>query len=566
MDKSRFLEVFVEEANEIIEKLSVDILNFEQSPSDLDCFNEIYRGIHTLKGNANSFGFIRLGKYVHLFEDLLSFFRSDLRRLQATHIDLLFAAIEMTKELLAIELDKIEKLPAHYDEMMQSFQKILDQEEHTHEIKIESQSTEVVEQKDLSLEFKTLDELEELPIQKPQNMKTREDTKSLLKIDSQKLDELFDSIGELIIAQNFLEEAQEIYSIKNKRIQDTLSHLFKTTKLIQDRVMSLRMIPIDEICGRVRLVARDTSKQLNKELNFIIEGAETEIDKSMVDILFKPLSHLLRNAIDHGLEDTSTRKMIGKEPKGSVIMRAFHKGGTVVIEIQDDGSGIDKEHIRDKAIAKGLIDHEMLLSEAEIYQLLLKPGFSTSQTITDISGRGVGLDVVKSAIEKLQGRVEIDSTLNVGSTFRIVLPLTLAIIDAMVVISANERFLIPTLSVLESFYPKKEMIHIFQNSGEFVDLRGEMLPIVRLNQLLDIDCTVSNAWEATLICIETQKGKFALLVDEVINRQQVVIKPLGEILSKVRVVSGSAIMGDGEVALILNPEELYRPVGVENAN
>ena len=382
--------------------------------------------------------------------------------------------------------------------------------------------------------------------------------KSFLKIDSLKLDELFDSIGELVIAQNYLGENGKIKAIKDAEVTKTIENLSKITKLIQNRVMSLRMIPIRDTFEKMKRVARDSSKKVNKPIRLVLEGEDTEIDKTMVEALSDPLIHIIRNSIDHGIEaNPSERIKVGKEEEGVVTLSAYHRGGNIIIEVRDDGRGINKQKVYQKAVERNIIKPDEELSDAQIYGLIMQPGFSTADVISDISGRGVGLDVVRNAIEGVRGKVDVISSEGHGSTFSIVLPLTLAIIDGMIVRCADKIYIIPTLSITESFRPNQDAVHVAGGKEEFVQLRSDLLPIIRLNRVLELGGNMPHPWESTLVCIENQKGKFALLVDELVGRQQVVIKTLGEFFAKTEGVSGGAVMGNGEVALILNVEELY---------
>ncbi|MCD8478454.1 MAG: chemotaxis protein CheA [Sulfurospirillum sp.] len=406
-----------------------------------------------------------------------------------------------------------------------------------------------------SLEEKT--EVKE-SVKEEKNKPIAAQTKSFLKIDSLKLDELFDSIGELVIAQNYLGENDKIKAIRDAEVTKTIENLSKITKLIQNRVMSLRMIPIRDTFEKMKRVARDSSKKVNKPIRLVLEGEETEIDKTMVEALSDPLIHIIRNSIDHGIEASpADRIKAGKEEEGVVTLSAYHRGGNIIIEVRDDGRGINKQKVYQKALERGIINANDELSDAQIYNLIMQPGFSTADVISDISGRGVGLDVVRNAIEGVRGKVDVVSSEGLGSTFSIVLPLTLAIIDGMIVRLGDKIFIIPTLSILESFRPSQENVHIAGGKEEFVQLRTELLPIVRLNKTLELGGEMPHPWESTLVCIENQKGKFALLVDELVGRQQVVIKTLGEFFAQTEGVSGGAVMGNGEVALILNVEELY---------
>ena len=683
MDINKLKEIFIEEASEIIEKLDIDIINFEEDPEDKELLNELFRGVHTLKGSANSFGFSRLGEFVHHFEDVLDYYRNSDDDVNTNSIDIFLNAVDIIKEVMNIEIDGIEELPDGYEKCLNDIKKILKKkdgiveadepkeveldlaeefnvdEEDTSNVNIEKLKAELIEEevlykisltpdddlytrgmdhskflKMLSKEGQILEShwdmdnivpIEELNPEKsliqktdiyfatkkeeesvkeifeyldeheysveklfksekkaPKPIKNEEikygrrkedavattapknrrkaDVHSYVKIDTHKLDELFDSIGELVIAQNFLAENDDIKRIKNENITKTINVLSKITKLIQSRVMSLRMVPINDTFEKMKRVVRDASKKVNKEISLVVEGAETEIDKTMIDSLSDPLIHIMRNAIDHGIEDTAEdREKNRKHRVGTVTLSAYHKGGNIAIEIQDDGRGINREKVLAKAIERGLVSEDEELSDTQVFGMIMQAGFSTADQISDISGRGVGLDVVRTSIEKLKGKVEISSEVGKGSTFTILLPLTLAIIDGMLVKSENDIFIIPTLSVIESFIPTRKIVHTIKNKGEFVDLRGDMLPIIRLNEILEIGTDRPLIWESTLVCVENEQGKFAVLIDDLIGRQQVVIKSIGAALSKIKEISGSAVMGNGEIALILNIEEIFKP-------
>ena len=676
MSKEKLKQIFIEEANEIIEKMDVDIINFEESPSDEALLNEIFRGVHTLKGSANAFNFSRLGEFVHHFEDVLDFFRSSEQVPNSSHVDLFLESVTVIKETLRLEVEEQSGMPSSYTTCLEKIRQILLHveekeespsltckdlaEEFSNENFVLPRSQVVDEMAFLSklasheklfkiilkldsdiylrgfdhfLFFKnllhvgkilasfwsipacdtldnfdvesneikkvtlyvasegTLDDINDifafleegefsveeiLPVTQAMDetkndavVEVKEDlkeekskgvvaSKSFLKIDSQKLDELFDSIGELVIAQNYLGENSKIKAVQDAEVTKTIENLSKITKLIQNRVMGLRMIPIRDTFEKMKRVARDSSKKVNKPIHLVIEGEDTEIDKTMVEALSDPLIHIIRNSIDHGIEShVEDRINAGKSEEGIVTLCAYHKGGNIIIEVKDDGRGINKQKVYQKALEKGLVSKDDVLSDAQIYGLIMQAGFSTADTISDISGRGVGLDVVRNAIEGVRGKVDIVSEEGKGCTFSIVLPLTLAIIDGMIVRCSDKIYIIPTLTIIESFRPLQESVHTAGGKEEFVQLRSELLPIVRLNKVLELDTQMPNAWESTLVCIENDKGKFALLVDELVGRQQVVIKTLGEFFAKTEGVSGGAVMGNGEVALILNVEELY---------
>lgn len=716
MSKERLREIFIEEANEIIEKLDVDIINFEENPNDKNLINELFRGVHTLKGNANAFGFTRLGSFVHHLEDLLDHYRSSNEEISTETVDLMLEAVDVIKEVKQYEVDGSEGVPDDYEPCLQKIienlnhadasknatsnikpqdiehstmnladeflsEGVKSNEDCTNEVKnqLDSSKSNIKHSKqflyliELALDqdiyfrgydhlifFKQLAEigtiiesywncqnvpslehfnaneayfnsvsvlfesdenkqkiddifeflfdnewsvslvgqLDDEPIltklqedtkkppqvevkveskseqlvetkqqvqttqkpsneQKSQKQEESSASKSYIKIDTSKLDELFDSVGELVIAQNFIAQNEKIHALDDSNIQKTIETLTKITKVIQDRVMSLRMVAIKDTFERMKRVARDTAKKTGKEINLVIQGEETEIDKTMIDSLADPIVHMIRNAIDHGLEDSGDdRVKAGKDASGLITLRAYHKNGSIVIAISDDGRGINKDKVLAKAIERGIVSGTDSLTDTQIFGLIMQPGFSTADKISDISGRGVGLDVVKTSIEKLRGKVEISSELGRGSTFSIILPLTLAIIDGMLVKSGNETFIIPTLSVVESFMPDKQIVHMMKGRGEFVDLRGEHIPVIRLNRSLELSSETPHIWESTLVCVESDRGRFAILVDELVGRQQVVIKTLGKTLSKIKEISGGAILGNGDIALILNIEGL----------
>jgi len=692
--------IFIEEGTEIIGKLDVNIINFEESPTDKDLLNELFRGVHTLKGNANSFGFVRLGEFVHHFEDVLDYYRNSDDIVEQDGIDLFLSAVDIIKEVMWLEIDDMEGIPDGYDEVLEGIKGIISKtnnievaddavddiadvslefadmkefelsdakymnfglenidrikslvgEEELYYINLKLDTDIYFRGFDYSILFSMLDEkgvivkswwdmseiseLEEFDIDKnsiksievffissvpaeeieeifqyieeeeysiehvQKNILVKEaepkileeedikfgkrkedrpppaptahnrrknDGRSFVKVDTNKLDELFDSVGELVIAQNYITESEDIKKIKSSDVNKTMNILSKITRLIQNRVMSLRMVAVGDTFEKMKRVARDASKKVDKDISLNIEGADTEIDKIMVDALSDPLIHMIRNAIDHGIEKSVDERIANSKPEiGTINLKAFHRGGNIAIEVSDDGAGINRDTVFAKAVERGLVNENDDLSDSQVYALIMQAGFSTADVISDISGRGVGLDVVQSSIEKLHGRVEIASKLGRGTTFTILLPLTLAIIDGMIVKSANDVFIIPTLSVIESFIPSREIVHSIKKQGEFVDLRGDMMPIVRLNHTLEISDDKPVIHESTLICVESEKGKYAVLVDELVGRQQVVIKSLGPVLSKIKELSGSAIMGNGDIALILNVEELLMQGGAAN--
>jgi two-component system, chemotaxis family, sensor kinase CheA len=371
-----------------------------------------------------------------------------------------------------------------------------------------------------------------------------------VKVDTNKLDNLFDLVGELVIANTLI--SGEVRSTNNNGSSKNLSQLNKITKDIQDQVMSMRMVSLKQTFQKMSRLARDVSLQAGKKVKLQISGEDTELDKNVIEEIADPLVHVLRNSIDHGIEPENERIAKGKPKEGTVRLSAFHRGGNIVIEIEDDGKGLQKDKILKKAIEKGLINDQSELSDSQIYQLIFLPGFSTAEKITNISGRGVGMDVVLKNIEKLRGKVEVTSNEGKGTLFTIKLPLTLAIIDGIVVKVGNTTYIIPTTSIEESIRPRQEEINTIKNQGEVINMRGNLFPLVRLHKLYNINTTKTNPWDAIVIIVESEEGRFSILVDELLGQQQVVIKNLGERFKNVMGISGGAILGNGKVGLILD--------------
>jgi two-component system chemotaxis sensor kinase CheA len=371
-----------------------------------------------------------------------------------------------------------------------------------------------------------------------------------VRVDRQRLDELINQIGELVIGASMVE--QELLSIAGGHGLESMSALGKIVRDLQEMSLGLRMVPIAATFQKMNRVIRDVAKKVGKQIQFVTEGDDTELDKTVVDQISDPLVHMVRNAADHGIEPPDTRLANGKSAEGTVKLRAYQQGGNVYIELTDDGRGLDRKRIVDKAIERGILTAESNPSDAEICNLIFQPGFSTAKEVTDVSGRGVGMDVVRRNVEALQGSVSIKSTEGVGSTITVRLPLTLAILDGLLVRLSSEVFVIPLLSVIESICIRTNEIHKIVGVGEVITLRGEVVPLLRLHRLLNIAPTSTLDDQGLLVLVEDQGRRMALFVDELLGQQQVVIKNLETNFRKVPGVAGATILGDGRVALILD--------------
>lgn len=377
-----------------------------------------------------------------------------------------------------------------------------------------------------------------------------------VRVDIEKLDVLMNLVSELIIAKNSLVSASGLEQNNSSGFNEQIEYLESVTTNLHESVMKVRMVPIESVVNKFPRMIRDLSKTLGKKMELYMTGEETELDRTVVDEIGDPLMHLLRNSADHGLEDAELRKQRGKNPVGSIFLDAYQDGNNVVIEVRDDGNGIDTEAVKQKAIERGTITPEQAenMSEKEIIDLLFLPSFSTAKKVTDVSGRGVGLDVVKSKIESLSGEVEVKSKLGEGSTWTIRLPLTLAIIQTLMVVVGGEKYAISLGSIQTIENVMASDIKLVENK-EVINLRGMVIPLIRMNELLDIE---SKNTDDSLIVVIVKKGDktAGLIVDDLIGQQEIVIKSLGSYIKQCKFISGATILGDGEVALILDANAL----------
>ncbi|MBQ6407276.1 MAG: chemotaxis protein CheA [Butyrivibrio sp.] len=379
-----------------------------------------------------------------------------------------------------------------------------------------------------------------------------------VRVDIEKLDVLMNLVSELIIAKNSLISAANTSGVSSSGVNEQIEYLESVTTNLHESVMKVRMVPIESVLQKFPRMIRDLNKTLNKKMELTMTGEDTEMDRTVVDEIGDPLMHLIRNSADHGIENAELRAQRGKPEVGQIFLHAFQDGNSVVIEVGDDGNGIDAEAVKNKAIEKGVVtpDQAALLTEKQCVELLFHPGFSTAKQVSEISGRGVGLDVVKSKVESLSGEVTVKTKLGEGSTWIIRLPLTLAIIQALMVIVGNEKYAIPLDSIqsIEDVSPSD--LKLVENK-EVINLRGSVTPIVRLNKVLDTDST--KAPEEDMVVVITRKGdqQIGLVIDELMGQQEIVIKPLGKYTNKCKLISGATILGDGEIALILDTNAIF---------
>lgn len=379
---------------------------------------------------------------------------------------------------------------------------------------------------------------------------------STVRVDTRKLDSLMNLIGELVIAQSRIMQLTQSLDIDNG-LKEAVSSMDRTSRQIQEEVMNIRMMPVGPIFNQFHRYVRDLNLELNKEVKLVLKGETTEIDKNMLEQLSDPLKHIIRNSMDHGIEKTKEERISrGKPEFGTITMSAAHQEGHVVIEVSDDGNGLNKERIYNKAIEKGLLSKDGKYSDAEIYRTIFSPGLSTAEKITDISGRGVGMDVVRANVEKMKGKIEIKSEEGKGSTFIIKLPLTLAIIEGITFALGEQIYIMPLISIIEQMKVKNEQIKPFEGRGEMIKIRDEYLPLIRLHKVFEIDTHIEDIDNGIVVVVEAGYRRCAIFVDELLDQQQVVIKSLDSAFSKHSGISGGTILGDGRIALIIDIQGL----------
>ena len=570
---------FLVEATQLLNDSEQAFLALEGDKNNSNLMNEIFRLAHNLKGTSRAVGFGDVAEFTHEMENLiLQVKEGHLAITDAIvslllecndHVSIMIRTLNMDMDAKFDSTDIIAKIKIALSGELSSGEPVAQEVVSTTEHK-EPVSTLSQEHAELLANFESnfgqhepapaVDATPVLQVKKAEPpkksapaIKGAEDDS--IRVSLARVEMLNNAVGELVIIQTVLNQHRT--EIKNALMLKSLSQLAKLSKEIQDISMSLRMVPLKPTLQKMQRIVRDTSKTLNKKVVLELIGEDTEIDKTVLEHLADPLVHIVRNAVDHGLESTEGRIAAGKDEEGVVSIRARHEGNNLVIEIKDDGKGINADIIREKAIEKKVISPNASMSEEEIINLIFHPGFSTKSEVSEISGRGVGMDVVKTNIEKLSGEVRVTTVVGQGSTFKVVLPLTLAIIDAMVTMVGDERYIIPLSQIYESLSPTPDLLHYVNGVGECLKIRGEVLPLFRVSKALGRNVGEKSVHDQIAIIVNSEQRNFAILVDDVLHQQQVVIKKIGEEITNRKGFMGSSILGDGRPAFILDLIELF---------
>ena len=555
---------FVLESREHLAQVEMQMITLEKVPDDCEAINTVFRAFHTIKGVA---GFLDLGdirEVAHETESLLDLVRG--RKLQVTPnlVDVVLAAADFLKVWLtrlesSVAGEHAEQTPDRASMLKRircavsnkpdgdiSWTKADVQEMPSETDGCDKQNTQLSSW--AGPERRSSDG----------DRRAQANEAHSVKVHTAKLDFLVDMAGEMVIAQSMVRHHPELAELRNPGLLRSLAQLARITGDLQKTAMSMRMVPVSGLFQKMNRLIRDLTRKTGKSAEMEAIGGDTELDRNVVEELTDPLMHMVRNAVDHGLETLEERLAAGKDPTGRICLRASHQAGYIVIAVVDDGRGLNREKILNKARRTGLVEDGAVLADAEVFNLIFHPGFSTAAEVTDVSGRGVGMDVVKKQIQKLRGRVDIESIPGKWTYFLLRLPLTLAMIDGLVVGVGGERYVVPIFSVREVLRPSAEMIFTLEDRHEMALVRDNLMPVVRLYQRFGVEPRTEEATESLLIVTEAAGRSFCMMVDELIGKQEVVIKSLGESLKDIPGIAGGAILGDGHVGLILDIEGVFR--------
>ncbi|MCF6246392.1 MAG: chemotaxis protein CheA [Desulfobacula sp.] len=578
-DDMEILTDFVSEAFENLDNIEVNLIELEQDPANKDIINDIFRPFHTIKGVSGFLALTKINTLAHATENLLDSARSGDFLINDTATDIILESVDTLKNLISgvekgtqtgfmqddtdIDVEtlteKLKKLQIALttgkkqllgEILVQKGEISSDNLDQALEIQKKNPEKKIGE---ILVEEKRAAPKQVAAALMDQNIVKRQ-VAAQVKVSTQKLDDLVDYAGELVIAQSMLRQKTS----HDTSLTQSVSQLGQIVTNMQTIAMSMRMIPIKATFMKMIRLVRDLAKKSGKGINLNMEGEDTEIDRNVVDALYEPMVHMIRNSCDHGIEQKKDRIEQGKSSGGTIVLRAYHKGGHIIIEIEDDGKGLDKDVILAKAKEKELITGNEQFTDAQVYDMILQPGFSTAKQVTDVSGRGVGMDVVKSGIEKFRGHLSIESTKGTGTKFTISLPLTLAIIDGMLVGVDNEKYVIPTTAIQKAFKPKKDECFTVKGKGEMVKDRGDLIPVIRLNDLYNSSSERKVIWDNLVVVVESKEEKRALLIDDLLGKDEFVIKSLGGNLGNVKGLSGGAILSDGRVGLILDIHGVFQ--------
>jgi two-component system, chemotaxis family, sensor kinase CheA len=554
---------FITESTEHLGTIESQLLVLEKDNSATETLNAIFRGFHTIKGLAGFLEFAGIQSLSHEIETLLDLARTGQLTVNPAIVDVLLESTDIVRHELAGIAQKLAGKPASHTQVNAALLERIRQSASSEAPPTEPPAAAIPSPAFLSRRGSRSSDAEAFRADvgapaRPQGEERRVGDSSSVRIDTSKLDQLMDMVGEMVIAQTLIQHSTVLESVKDPTLQRNISQLARITADVQRITTGMRMVPIGLQFNKTARLVRDLARRAGKDIVFESSGEDTELDKTIAEQLADPLLHMVRNSIDHGIESPEQRIAQHKDPVAHIRVAAYHQAGQIVVTVTDDGRGLDREKILAKARQNGLVQPGAQLTDNEIFLLIFEAGFSTAARVTDISGRGVGMDVVRRHVQKLRGRIDIHSKAGEGTTFYIKLPLTLAIIEGLVVTVGQQRYIIPIFSVREMFRPTSDILSTLHETAEMALVRGGLLPVVRLHRLFGIEPRSTSLTEGTLIVTESEGRPFCLFVDDLIGKQEVVIKSLGRRFKEVAGVAGCAILGDGRVGLILDIDGIFK--------
>jgi two-component system, chemotaxis family, sensor kinase CheA len=553
VDLGQFRQTFLDECRECLDAMEHGLLRLEQGDADTETLHTIFRAAHSMKGGAGVFGFAGIARVTHLLEALLDRWRSGGRLGGPREITVLLQSVDIVRGLL-----QPDAAAADDDQRIVALVDIL-------ETMLAAEAPSSSAEGPAPGAFETFAEPEPADASAADPMTAASVETGSIRVGTGKVDVLINLVGELVITQAMLKQCSaSLDPAAYEKLLAGLATLERNTRDLQDAVMSVRMLPMDSVFSRFPRAIRDLAARFGKRVCLRTAGEATELDKGVIEKIVDPLNHLVRNAVDHGLETPDQRRAAGKAEVGTVTLAASHRAGHIVIEVCDDGRGLDRARILACARKRGLAVSDAA-TDAEVWQLIFAPGLSTAAAVTDVSGRGVGMDVVKKNIVSLGGQVDVTSQAGQGTTVTIRLPLTLAILDGMSVAVGDETFIVPLNSVVESLQPRAEDVKSIPGQGRVLRVRGEYIPLHALRDVFSVRARAAAADTGTVVLMEGDGRKVAIWVDELVGQQQVVIKSLDTNYKRIQGISGATIMGDGRVALIVDVGGLTRMASMAQA-
>lgn len=574
------IQEFIMESGEHLQTIETQMLVLEKNSTEMEALNAVFRAFHTIKGLAGFLEFSAIQALAHEVETLLDLARSSQLEVTSSVVDIVLESTDVVRqELSNIEM-RLSGKPPNPSNVNEALLQRIRQAARGEAASpapaaaaapaapvakpAEASAPQAAPPAPAASAAAPAPKAAPAPeapkaAPKAEAAAPKADAAAAsVRIDTGKLDQLMDMVGEMVIAQTLIGHSPALAAVKDARFLRDLTQLARITADVQKITTGMRMVPIGMQFQKTARVVRDLSRRAGKQIVLETEGEDTELDKNIAEELSDPLLHMVRNSIDHGIETPDERLAAGKEPTAHIRLAAYHQSGQIVVAISDDGRGLNKDRILAKALQNGLIHAGQQLTDNEIFLLIFEAGFSTAEKITDISGRGVGMDVVRRHVQKLRGRIDIQSKQGQGTTFFIKLPLTLAIIEGLVVIVGDQRYIVPIFSVREMFRPTQEMLSTVQNKGEMAMVRGGLMPIIRLHKRFEMESRTTQLTEGTLIVAESRGKQFCLFVDDLVGKQEVVIKSLGTSFKNIAGIAGCAILGDGRVGLILDMDGIYK--------